>query len=124
MSPPYWFAQEDAAEVVPPPAEDAKPSTEALAEEATAPAATPEATPAATPAVAVTQALPAMLQLISNRSLSEGWPEEKTKEEINKLVAENCVVMAAKASADKDNVKSQQWHPGKLVRQEGANFSF
>ena len=49
-----------------------------------------------------------LLQLIANRSLSEGWEAEKAKEEVNKLVAVNYGVMAAKASAGKDNVKSQQ----------------
>ena len=41
-----------------------------------------------------------MLELITTRSLKEGWSADKTTGEINKIVAMNYDVMAAKAAAE------------------------
>ena len=86
VPPPIGFAQEDAG----------------VATTAAAPAATQEVV------------LPAMLQMLTSRSISEGWSEEKTKYEINTLAALSCGLLAAKARAEKDDVTCQQWHPGKF----------
>ena len=64
----------------------------------------------------------AMLAILDRRSISESWSLERRTDEFGKLAAMasgHCGLVAARARAEKDDVISQQWHPGKLVRQEG-----